>query len=84
MLKVIEGHTGQVNCVAIPTDGGKMVSGSVDYTVRVWSTETGEVHARPAVIVCLLACSPTYLLLAARAIDVATRVSEQLAVLAWS
>ena len=45
VLKVLEGHTGCVNDVAISTDGGKVVSGGDDYTVRVWSTETGEVNA---------------------------------------
>ena len=43
MLKVFEGHTGSVNAVAISTDGGKIVSGSDDHTVRVWSMETGQV-----------------------------------------
>ena len=43
VLKVLEGHTGSVNAVAISTDGGKIVSGSKDKTVRVWSAETGEV-----------------------------------------
>ena len=50
VLKVLEGHTDSVNGVVISTDGGKIVSGSEDKTVRVWSMETGEVHA------CLPAC----------------------------
>ena len=45
MIKVLQGHTGTVNAVAIPTDGGKIVSGSNDTTVRVWSMETGEVSS---------------------------------------
>ncbi len=48
MLKVLDGHTALVGAVAISPDGGKIVSGSDDKTVRVWSMETGEVH------VCLL------------------------------
>ena len=43
VLKVIEGHTETVMDVAISTDGAKIVSGSADKTVRVWSMETGEV-----------------------------------------
>ena len=45
VLKVLEGHTGFVIAVAISSDGGKIVSGSDDNTVRVWSTETGKVLA---------------------------------------
>ena len=43
VLKVLEGHTSAVWAVAISTDGAKIVSGSLDKTVRVWSMETGEV-----------------------------------------
>ena len=43
VLKVLEGHTDGVWAVAISTDGAKIVSGSDDNTVRVWSMETGEV-----------------------------------------
>jgi WD40 repeat protein len=43
VLKVLEGHTGRVDAVAISTDGSKIVSGSEDNTVRVWSMETGQV-----------------------------------------
>ena len=43
VLKVLEGHTDSVSSVAISTDGAKIVSGSNDKTVRVWSLETGEV-----------------------------------------
>ena len=45
MVKVLEGHTSFVCAVAISTDGGKIVSGSWDKAVRVWSMETGEVPA---------------------------------------
>ena len=43
VLKVIEGHTDFVYAVILSIDGGKIVSGSGDNTVRVWSMETGEV-----------------------------------------
>ena len=43
VLKVLKGHTGSVDDVAMSADGGKIVSGSGDRTVRVWSMETGEV-----------------------------------------
>ena len=42
---MLEGHTDCVFAVAISVDGGKIVSGSDDKTVRVWSSETGEVIA---------------------------------------
>ncbi len=48
VLKVFKGHTGFVLAVAIYTDGAKIVSGSGDRTVRVWSMKTVEVP------VCLL------------------------------
>ena len=43
VLKVLNGHTDWVLDVAISVGGGKIVSGSHDKTVRVWSMETGEV-----------------------------------------
>ena len=43
VLKVLEGHTDSIRAVAISADGSKIVSGSRDKTVRVWSMETGEV-----------------------------------------
>ena len=43
VLKVLEGHTSRVRAVAISTDGTKLVSGSEDKTVRVWSMETTKV-----------------------------------------
>ena len=49
---MLEGHTYYVFDVAISADGGKIVSGSYDKTVRVWSMETGEVPT--CVIVCFL------------------------------
>ncbi len=41
-IQKYEGHTGEVWAVAVSPDGKKIVSGSDDQTVRVWSLETGE------------------------------------------
>ena len=49
----LEGHTESVNAVAITADGAKIVSGSLDNTVYVWSMETGEVLNGNSI--CLLA-----------------------------
>ncbi len=55
VLQFLEGHTWHelqwstlfsLLSVAISTDGGKIVSGGYDKTVRIWSTETGQVAAR--------------------------------------
>ena len=43
VLKVLEGHTFYVLAVSLSTDGSKIVSGSGDGSVRVWSADTGEV-----------------------------------------
>ena len=43
MLKAFEGHNRCVEAVAMSADGSKVVSGSLDKTVRVWSMETGQV-----------------------------------------
>jgi WD40 repeat protein len=42
--RVLEGHTGSVNCVALGKLGERevVVSGGVDETVRVWEPSTGE------------------------------------------
>lgn len=37
-----EGHESDVNCIAITTDGKRIVSGSKDNTIRVWDLETGD------------------------------------------
>jgi small GTP-binding protein len=43
--RVLEGHTSQVNAVAISADGRRAVSGSYDDTVRVWDLEAGKLVA---------------------------------------
>ena len=50
--KVLEGHLSWIYSVAISTDGAKIVSGSRDMAVGVWSVETGEVQC--GLLVCLL------------------------------
>ena len=41
-LKELKGHTDSVWSVAFSTDGGRIVSGSGDKSVRVWDASTGE------------------------------------------
>ncbi len=48
VLKVLEGHTDYVRAVAVSADGSKIVSGSSDNTVRIWSAESGQVPYRSA------------------------------------
>jgi WD40 repeat protein len=43
LLKVFSGHTESVESVAFSSDGKQIVSGSVDHTVRIWDSETGDV-----------------------------------------
>ena len=40
-LRVLEGHTGSVKCVAWSADGRHALSGSIDRTVRLWDVKTG-------------------------------------------
>ncbi|KAF7366240.1 WD40 repeat-like protein [Mycena venus] len=47
ILKVFPGHTGGVSSVAFSPDGKQIVSGSVDQTVRIWDSETGDIVAGP-------------------------------------
>ena len=54
VLKVFKGHTNFVLAVAISTDGAKILSGSGDRTVRVWSMETVEVPVCLLVLRCNL------------------------------
>jgi WD40 repeat protein len=42
-IAVLSGHTAQVTSVAMTADGAKIVTGSVDGTVRIWDAATGRV-----------------------------------------
>ncbi|KDR71319.1 hypothetical protein GALMADRAFT_144010 [Galerina marginata CBS 339.88] len=44
---VLNGHTYSVVSVAFSSDGGRVVSGSGDRTVRIWDTETGKQVGEP-------------------------------------
>ncbi len=57
VLKVLEGHTDAVYAVAVSADGSKIVSGSWDKTVRIWSAESGQVPHRSAPCLPLLCVS---------------------------
>ena len=41
LVRNLSGHEGWVNAVAVTTDGRYAVSGSWDYTLKVWEVETG-------------------------------------------
>ena len=38
----LQGHTGEVNSVAVSKDGKRLASGGGDNTVRVWDAQTGK------------------------------------------
>ncbi|MFY3284674.1 TIR domain-containing protein [Achromobacter xylosoxidans] len=40
-LRVLEGHTGPVGCLAIDPKGDRLLSGSDDRTIRLWDMNTG-------------------------------------------
>ena len=42
-MYLLSGHDGGVESVAFSADGSKVVSGSGDNTVKVWSADNGEV-----------------------------------------
>ena len=46
-FKTIGGHSYLVNCVSITPDGKVAVSGSSDYTLRVWDLESGQCLGTP-------------------------------------
>ena len=41
LLSTLEGHTYIISAVAISSDGGVVVSGSWDMSVRLWNRHTG-------------------------------------------
>jgi WD40 repeat protein len=40
-LRTLEGHSGEVNSVAMTPDGKRALSASVDKTLKVWDLDTG-------------------------------------------
>ena len=42
-MYLLLGHAGYVSSVALSADGSKVVSGSGDETVKIWSADSGEV-----------------------------------------
>jgi small GTP-binding protein len=42
VVKILEGHNDEINSVAISSDDKFIVSGSDDYTIRIWETGTGK------------------------------------------
>ena len=42
-MYLLSGHAGEVSSVAFSPDGSKVVSGSYDNTVKIWSADNGEV-----------------------------------------
>ncbi|KAJ7154878.1 WD40-repeat-containing domain protein [Mycena crocata] len=47
VLKILQGHTDYVECVAFSADGKQIISGAWDRTVRVWDAETGAAVGNP-------------------------------------
>ena len=41
LLRTLIGHTGEVNAVVVSPDGQQIVSGSDDFTLKVWDLQTG-------------------------------------------
>jgi WD40 repeat protein len=76
-LRVIRGHSSQINSVAFSPDGTRLVTGSEDKTIRVWDFATGEElhrfvgHTRP---VNEVAFSPDGHLVASGSTDATARV----------
>jgi len=43
----LQGHTGAVQCVALSPDGHRIVSSSMDNTIRVWEADTSNAFTAP-------------------------------------
>jgi WD40 repeat protein len=73
------GHEAAVTCLAYALDGKRLVSGSLDKTVRLWDADTGEhlrVLARHKDSITAVALSPDGKLVASSSEDGRTRVSQ--------
>src|SRR6266404_9093771 len=76
-VRELEGHVAACCCIAFSPDGGKLVSGSNDRTVRLWNVQTGGLlqvltgHSRP---VRFVACSPNGMLIASGSEDETIRI----------
>ena len=44
-IRAFFGHTGEIRCLAVEPNGRRMLSGSLDHTVRLWDVETAKVLA---------------------------------------
>jgi WD40 repeat protein len=42
-IKVLEGHTGYVESLELSNHGRILLSGSNDYSVRIWDSESGSI-----------------------------------------
>ncbi len=42
-MNTFDGHTGAVNTVAISDDGKKIVSGSDDFSIKIWKRKSGKI-----------------------------------------
>src|SRR5258705_1273217 len=40
-VRVLEGHTDHCRCITFSPDGGRLISGSDDFSVRLWDISTG-------------------------------------------
>src|SRR5882762_3170659 len=76
-VHVLKGHTGACYCIAFSPDGGQLVSGSDDYTIRLWNMQTGallQVMTGHSKSVVSLAYSPNGTLIASGSSDSTVRL----------
>ena len=76
-LTHLKGHTGSVHCLAWTADGKKLISGSVDCSIRTWNTTTWQqinVLTGHTSFVSGIALSPNGLILASASWDKTARL----------
>jgi WD40 repeat protein len=44
LIKTFTGHTDSVTCCCLTPDGQKLITGSLDCSVRVWDIAQGSLH----------------------------------------